>query len=48
MVLKTLVVTNQDIDKNMFDEVITIPKTNCFVSPILSAIPLQFTCILHF
>ena len=38
---KTLVVTNQDIDKNMFDEVITIPKTNCFVSPILSAIPLQ-------
>ena len=38
---KTLVVTNQDIDKNMFDEVITIPKTNCFVSPILSVIPLQ-------
>ena len=38
---KTLVVTNQDIDKNMFDEVITIPKTNCFVSPILSIIPLQ-------
>lgn len=38
---KTLVVTNQDIDKTMFDEVITIPKTNCFVSPILSVIPLQ-------
>ncbi len=38
---KTLVVTNQDIDKNMFDEVITIPKTNCFISPILSVIPLQ-------
>lgn len=38
---KTLVVTNQDVDKNMFDEVITIPKTNCFISPILSVIPLQ-------
>ena len=38
---KTLVVTNQDIDKNMFDEVITIPKTDCFISPILSVIPLQ-------
>ena len=38
---KTLVVTNKDIDKNMFDEVITIPKTDCFISPILSVIPLQ-------
>lgn len=38
---KTLVVTNQEIDKNMFDTVITIPQTNCFVSPILSIIPLQ-------
>ena len=38
---KTLVVTNQNIDKNMFDEVIVIPDTNCFVSPILSVIPLQ-------
>ena len=38
---KTLIVTNQDIDKNMFDEVITIPKTDCFISPILSVIPLQ-------
>ena len=38
---KTLVITNQDIDKNMFDEVITIPKTDCFISPILSVIPLQ-------
>lgn len=38
---KTLVVTNQDIDNNMFDEVITIPETNCFISPILSVVPLQ-------
>ena len=38
---KTLVVTNQHIDTNMFDEVIIIPDTNRFVSPILSVIPLQ-------
>ena len=38
---KTLVITNQEIDKNMFDGVICIPETNCFVSPILSVIPLQ-------
>ena len=38
---KTLVITNQKIDKNMFNEVITIPETNYFVSPILSVIPLQ-------
>ena len=38
---KTLVITNQHIDKNMFDSVIDIPETNGFVSPILSIIPLQ-------
>ena len=38
---KTLVVTNQEIDKNMFDLIIEIPETNSFVSPILSIIPLQ-------
>ena len=38
---KTLVVSNQDIDKSMFDVVIDIPETNCFVSPILSIVPLQ-------
>lgn len=38
---KTLVITNQDIDKDMFNFVIDIPKTNCFISPILSIIPLQ-------
>ena len=38
---KTLVVSNQNIDKSMFDVVIDIPETNCFVSPILSIIPLQ-------
>ena len=38
---KTLVITNQDVDKTMFDLVIDIPETNCFVSPILSVIPLQ-------
>ena len=38
---KTLVVSNQDIDKSMFDIVIDIPETNRLVSPILSIIPLQ-------
>lgn len=38
---KTLVVTNQDIDKNMFNEVIEIPEINPFISPILSVVPLQ-------
>lgn len=38
---KTLVISNQEIDKNMFNLVIDIPETNCFVSPILSIIPLQ-------
>ena len=38
---KTLVVTNQKIDYNMFNEVITIPETSPFISPILSIIPLQ-------
>ena len=38
---KTLVVTNQNIDYKMFDDVITIPNTNTFISPILSVIPLQ-------
>lgn len=38
---KTLVITNQKLDKTMFDIVIDIPETNCFVSPILSVVPLQ-------
>ncbi|MCF0124579.1 MAG: glutamine--fructose-6-phosphate transaminase (isomerizing) [Clostridia bacterium] len=38
---KTFIVTNQDIDTNMFDTVITIPETNPFISPILSVVPLQ-------
>ena len=38
---KTLVITNQNVDKNMFSLVITIPETNTFVSPVLSVIPLQ-------
>ena len=38
---KTLIISNQDIDKSMFDTVIDIPETNRFVSPILSIIPLQ-------
>ena len=38
---KTLVVTNQNVDYNSFNEVIKIPDTITFVSPILSIIPLQ-------
>ena len=38
---KTLVVTNQSIDKSMFDLTIQIPETNAFISPILSIVPLQ-------
>ncbi len=38
---KTLVISNQNIDKNMFDIVVDIPETNCFVSTVLSIIPLQ-------
>lgn len=38
---KTLVVTNQDIDKKLFPNVITIPKVHPFLSPVLSVIPLQ-------
>ena len=38
---KTLVITNQDLNNNMFDYVVNIPETNQFVSPILSVIPLQ-------
>ena len=38
---KTLVITNQNVDKNMFSLVINIPETNTFVSPVLSVVPLQ-------
>lgn len=38
---KTLIITNQKVDKSMFDTVLEIPETNPFVSPILSIIPLQ-------
>lgn len=38
---KTLIITNQEIDEDMFDMVIHIPETNTFLSPILSIIPLQ-------
>ena len=38
---KTLVITNQNINEEMFDTTIKIPETNTFISPILSIIPLQ-------
>ena len=36
-----MIVTNQNIDNKMFEEVINIPSTNTLISPILSIIPLQ-------
>ena len=38
---KTLVVTNQNIDNSMFDEVIEIPEISEYISPVLSVVPLQ-------
>lgn len=38
---KTLIITNQDLDENMFNYVLNIPKINIYLSPILSIIPLQ-------
>ena len=38
---KTLVITNQTLPTNSFDTVITVPDTNCLLSPILAIVPLQ-------
>ena len=38
---KTFIVTNQKIDKTMFDVVVEVPETSPFLSPVLSIIPLQ-------
>ena len=38
---KTLIVTNQKVDKSMFDTVLEIPETNPFISPVIATVPLQ-------
>ena len=38
---KTIVISNEDIDNNLFDYNIKIPKTNQFLQPLLAVIPLQ-------
>ncbi|MDD7022922.1 MAG: SIS domain-containing protein, partial [Aeromonadales bacterium] len=38
---KTLVVTNQECNYNMFNEVVKIPETPTYFSPVLSIVPLQ-------
>ena len=38
---KTLLVTNQNVDKDVFPNIINIPKVHPLLSPILSIIPLQ-------
>ena len=38
---KTLIVSNQEIDKDMFDIIVNIPKISEYISPVLSVVPLQ-------
>lgn len=38
---KTLIITNQDIDKNLFPTVFSVPKVHPLLSAVLSVIPLQ-------
>ena len=38
---KVLLITSEDIKNDGFDTIIKIPKTNPFISPILSVIPMQ-------
>ncbi len=38
---KTLVVTNQEIDSNIFPNIVKIPKVHPLLSPVISIIPLQ-------
>jgi len=38
---KTLIITNQELDSNLFPNIFSIPKINPLLSPILSIIPLQ-------
>ncbi len=38
---KTLIITNQNLEKNNYEKVINIPETHPMLSPILSVIPLQ-------
>ena len=38
---KTIIISNEDIDNNLFDYNIKIPKTNQFLQPLLAVIPLQ-------
>ena len=37
----SIVVTTEEIDKEIYDEIIMIPKTNPFLQPLLTIIPLQ-------
>lgn len=38
---KTIIITNDDIDNELFDFVIRIPKINQFLQPLLTVLPLQ-------
>jgi len=38
---KSIVITNEEIDSDIYDEIVTIPKINNFLQPIIAIIPLQ-------
>ncbi len=38
---KTLVITNQNFKYDLFDEIIKIPETSSFLSPVIAIVPLQ-------
>lgn len=38
---KSIVITNQEIDNDIYDELVLIPKLNDFLQPIITIIPLQ-------
>lgn len=38
---KTLVITNQEVDMNLFSYIINIPKVHPLLSPLLSIVPMQ-------
>ena len=39
--VKTIIVTNQDFEKNGYDYLVRIPKVHRILSPIISVVPLQ-------
>ena len=38
---KSIVITNEEVDNDIYDEIVIIPKVNDFLQPIITIIPLQ-------